>query len=597
MMVEMSPLISTLTGIPSQECWSATVSKQTGVGTLVCAMSFVGSTAQERGKECQNSIQEFAQHITTPEQFVAFFQTLTLVDGELVAGLLAPQESLFFAHGKAQAIMVRGNDVHPIINDDVIQTTQSAFMRGEVSESDDVYFGTHEFFDTLFATVSNSLHPEKILSAFQIDSTNASATAGLAVALVQQKHPEMEEQAVPLQPVQSPLEKHVVPSIPFQRPLKARRLRATFKRSKLLSALGAVVIVIILIVGGNKLILGRRDARVDAVLKPYAQRLEQATQQTEKVAKIQELSALLADLEQSRTQYSSDRLIARRFDLLFESAKAEYESISAQKEIAKLSVFYDFRLVAADFVASSFAFDRPGKLAICLDRNQNRLLSLSLENKSPQTLSIADKLTNSSAVAVQNRKAYVVGDQGIIELSLPLDTMGKLVAPAPSEWQPRLISSFGDNVYVLDRKQRNILRFDLSDPTSSPSAWIKDKEGINFDELTSIMVDGDVWMGTTQGALLRFSRGEQVAFKLENAVSLPTSTIALYTTETSDLLYILEPRAKRLLVYQKDGTYVSSVRSPDLETASGVIVDEETQTAYILAGSLIYSLKLQIPSS
>jgi len=597
MMIEMTPLISTLTGIPSQECWSATVSNQTDVGTLVCAMTFVGSTAQERGKECQNSISEFSRHITTPEQFVAFFQTLPLIEGSLVAGLISPQESLFFAHGKAQAIMVRENDNHPIINDDIIGSTQSAFMRGEVSASDDVYIGTSEFFDTLFVSISTSLHPEKMMSSFQMDSTNAAATPGIAVVLVQQKPPESEERTLPLQSMQSPLEKGVVPSTPLQRPLKARRLRTTFKRSKLLSALVLVIVVILLIVVGNKLILSRRDARVDAVIKPYTQRLEQATQQSEKVAKIQALSALLVDLEQSKAQYASDRLISRRFDLLFESAKAEYESISAQKEIAKLSVFYDFRLVAADFVASSFAFDRPGKLAVCLDRNQNRLLSLSLENKAPQTLSIADKLTDSYAVAVQNRKAYVIGNQGIIELSLPLDTMGKLVAPAPSEWQPRLISSFGDNVYALDRKQRNILRFDLSDPTSSPSAWIKDKEGINFDELTSIMVDGDVWMGTTQGTVLRFSRGEQVPFKLENAVSLPSSTVALYTTETSDILYILEPRAKRLLVYKKDGTYISSVRSPDLETASSVIVDEETQTAYILAGSLIYSLKLQIPSS
>jgi hypothetical protein len=326
-------------------------------------------------------------------------------------------------------------------------------------------------------------------------------------------------------------------------------------------------------------------------------RLEQAQGQSEKVAKIQALSALLTDLEQSRVQYASDRLISRRFDALFQSAKAEYEAISAQKEIAKLSVFYDFRLVAADFVASSFAFDRPGKLAVCLDRTQNRLLSLSLENKAPQTLSIADKLTESTAVTVQDRKAYVVGTQGVIELSLPLDTMGKLVASAPTDWQPRLISAFGDNVYALDRKQRNILRFDVTDPTSSPSAWIKDKEGINFDELSSLVVDGDVWVGTTQGTVLRFSRGEQIGFKLEQAVSLPTSTIALYTTETSNLLYILEPRGKRLLVYQKDGTYVASVISPDLETASSVIVDEETQTAYILAGSLIYSVSLQIPSS
>lgn len=593
----MSPLISTLTGIPSQECWSATVSHQTVVGTLVCALSFQGANAQERGKECHSSIQEFAQHVSTPEQFVAFFQTLPVADGELVAGLIAPQESLFFCHGNAQAVLVRGKDSHPIINADISKTSQSAFMRGEVRESDDVYIGTSSFFESLFSTVSTSLHPEKVLSTFPMDSNSAGATAGLAVVLVQQKPPESQEEAAPLHSIQSPVLDRATPMMPPHRPLKARRLKTSFKRSKLLLALGVVIIVISSIVVGNKLLLGRRDARVDAVIKPYAQRLEQATQQPEKVAKIQALSALLVDLEQSKAQYASDRLISRRFDVLFESAKAEYDSISAQKEIAKLSVFYDFRLVAADFVASSFAFDRPGKLAVCLDRSQNRLLSLSLENKAPQTLSIADKLTDSYAVAVQNRKAYVVGNQGIIELSLPLDTMGKLVAPAPGEWQPRLISSFGDNVYALDRKQRNILRFDVSDPTSSPSAWIKDKEGINFDELTSIVVDGEVWMGTAQGAVLRFSRGEQVPFKLENAVSLPTSTVALYTSEASDLLYLLEPRAKRLLVYQKDGTYVASVISPDLETASGVIVDEETQTAYILAGSLIYSVKLQIPSS
>lgn len=596
-MVEMSPFISTLTGIPSKDCWSATVSQETNVGTLVCAMTFFGSNAQQRGKECQSAIEELAGHLTTPEQFVSFFQTLPLTDGELVAGLITLQESLFFTFGKAQAVLVRGNESHPIINEDVIQTTHSSFMRGEVSETDDVYLGTQSFFESLFTIVSTSLHPEKMLSSYPSDSQNTAANAGLCVALVQLKEPEVEEPTVPLPAIQTLPPSTISPPPLSHRPLQTRRIKVGFKRSKLVGALGVVIAFCIVIVLGNSLILGRRNARVESVIKPYSLRLEQAKGQSEKVAKIQALSALLTDLEQSRVQYASDRLISRRFDALFQSAKAEYEAVSAQKEIAKLSVFYDFRLVAADFVASSFAFDRPGKLAVCLDRTQNRLLSLSLENKAPQTLSIADKLTESTAVTVQNRKAYVVGTQGVIELSLPLDTMGKLVASAPTDWQPRLISAFGDNVYALDRKQRNIMRFDVTDPTSSPSAWIKDKEGINFDELSSLVVDGDVWVGTTQGTVLRFSRGEQIGFKLEQAVSLPTSTIALYTTETSTLLYILEPRGKRLLVYQKDGTYVASVISPDLETASSVIVDEETQTAYILAGSLIYSVSLQIPSS
>jgi hypothetical protein len=160
-------------------------------------------------------------------------------------------------------------------------------------------------------------------------------------------------------------------------------------------------------------------------------------------------------------------------------------------------------------------------------------------------------------------------------------------------WQdPKLIDVFGTNAYVFDALARNILKYDLTDLGASPTSWLRSKEGIDFDKVSSMRIDGGVWLGDSSGQITRFMQGVPDDFAYRNVLDKPSSSVYIYATKDSEFLYVLEPQAKRLLVLNKNGEYQKSLTSDDLATATGVVVDEVASKAYILSGSLVYEVGL-----
>src|SRR5260221_446001 len=110
----------------------------------------------------------------------------------------------------------------------------------------------------------------------------------------------------------------------------------------------------------------------------------------EELQGLRELSRDLSD----RKKTTKDSTLSSGYDQLLSKVNGKFTSISGEKHVDKLHVFYDFRLVAADFVANSVAYDVPGKLAVFLDGTHARLLSLSLKKKEALKLTIDEKLKN-----------------------------------------------------------------------------------------------------------------------------------------------------------------------------------------------------------
>jgi hypothetical protein len=99
-------------------------------------------------------------------------------------------------------------------------------------------------------------------------------------------------------------------------------------------------------------------------------------------------------------------------------------------------------------------------------------------------------------------------------------------------------------------------------------------------------------MGMTAGKVYKFTRGDRTPFAFQDILSPPQSSIALYTTTDSANLYVLEPRQKRLLTFDKSGMYVSSIVSADLASATAIVVDEDSHTAFVSAGSIVFAVPL-----
>lgn len=589
---------STLAGIPSTDAWSHAFglrSQASFFGVVISVHASAGDPGVV-GKEILDACTLSAKSDMTRELFLSLFKSWSGEGIHIGALFLSPKSALLYTQGEVVIRLSREGSEQDVAKG----STTGAYIEGPLI-SGDLYEVATASFVQQFPSVEAHRSPQEISDGFISKLQSLPGSAGMGALFVQVAAPVRQAVAVPTStnvstPV-TPSVRHItVPSIKLRAPRIqwSSYLPRTQKAKRAFRVVIGLCIALVFLALVSMVVTARRNMQIASTIKPYQQRLDSLAQlgTDKKLEQMSGLRELSRDIN-SRKKDTKDTSLARRLDQLLSMVDQKFASISGEKHLDKLHIFYDFRLITADFVANSIAYDIPGKLAVFLDGSHSRLLSLSLEKKEALTLTVDEKLVHPFALAVDNRKAYVLGNEGVMRLSLPLDVMGSILVNRDNTWNtPKLIDTFGTNAYVLDAGARNLLKYDLEDPTASPSGWLRNKEGLDFDKITSLQIDGSVWMGTTTGKVFHFTQGAPTAFSYQGVLEPPTSPVYLYTSQESQKLYVLEPHASRLLVLSKDGVYQELITSNDFSTATGVVVDETANKAYILSGSLVYEVEL-----
>jgi len=125
---------------------------------------------------------------------------------------------------------------------------------------------------------------------------------------------------------------------------------------------------------------------------------------------------------------------------------------------------------------------------------------------------------------------------------------------------------------------------------ATPNRWLKTNQG----ELTgasSLTVDGYIYV-SVNSTVEKFVLGTKRAFTLEQLTPPLQHIDAVRTTSDTDNLYLMSYSDKRLAIYDKQGKLVIQLTFPDLPQLTGVSVDGQSKTLYLLSGTNIYYLKL-----
>lgn len=589
MMVASMEHTTLIVGVPSTTVWSlaSTLTRTDAMLSLTMTVTAATQDPAMIGREVLHTLQDWFEHKAAQDDVASFFAKLSLPDGVQVSlWYQDPTLSLFtVSHGGVGVI--RQGAYFPILQG------QSGVksVQGKLLADDIVVFGTDRFWEMYPPKLASSGEPMRL--AQSLATAEQSQSDPTVCGQVSVYRPASSQIAAPVDSVV------VTPEVKEARQVSLPKLPQIWvqfgpQTKKIAIGVFAIVVVIGGLLALQQFSLGSRQRRIDAVLKPLESRFTEIVASGDaRVSKEKNIAELLQDAQNAGKNSSNDIAIRSKLDELTGRIHQKYLEIAQRTELDHLSVFYDFRLITADFVASAVQYDEPGKLAVFLDTNHNKIVSLALEKKQPQSLSLTSDIGTLASLSIADRKAYVLGTKGIYEASLPLDTQGKQVASASSDWvSPSLIGSFGSNLYIFDAQARQVFRYDRSDLSASPAAWLKSKEGVELEKISSLSIDGDLWMGTSIGQIYKFTRGDRVPFRLSDILITPEGAIALYTSESAQHLYVLEPRAERLLVFDKSGKYMRTIACPDLAAATSFVVDETGKRVYILAGSLVYVLEL-----
>lgn len=221
-----------------------------------------------------------------------------------------------------------------------------------------------------------------------------------------------------------------------------------------------------------------------------------------------------------------------------------------------------------------------------LDTVDARLVKVDPAKKSGEVVAGKEVLGAAKLLAVYPGKATIHSDKGIVECSV-LSAQCSVAVKFDDGWgEIRDMGMFAGNVYLL--QEEGILRFQAAE-----SGYGEGKKWLDS-ELTgagNMAIDGFVWVMGKDGVISKYARGVKENWQMTGLDKAFGSGVWLDTNEDSEKLYILDRINQRVVVVKKTGEYESQYVGEKIALASKIAVDEKGGKIYLLAGSMIYSVK------
>lgn len=157
------------------------------------------------------------------------------------------------------------------------------------------------------------------------------------------------------------------------------------------------------------------------------------------------------------------------------------------------------------------------------------------------------------------------------------------------------LAIYNGRLYLADERSNQIFRYlpaglAYDDP---PTEWFNEQVQGDLSALVAMAIDGDIWLLSEDGSLLRYREGEQLPFSLERIPGIGgLLTDFVMDMEPEGLLYLADATEERILVYDKDGRYVEQYIDAErmaLAGLRGLFLDELTSNLYILTSTSLYA--------
>ena len=155
------------------------------------------------------------------------------------------------------------------------------------------------------------------------------------------------------------------------------------------------------------------------------------------------------------------------------------------------------------------------------------------------------------------------------------------------------VQTFNGRIYIADEARGSIMRYDPGRFDAAGEPWFSPETQVNLAGLTSMEIDGDIWLLFSSGMILRYRERQQLAFSTDASIGLAKEPTDMYVTrQESAYIYLVDAGQDIILVYDKEGNYVGQLAAPEgdlLRGLSGLYIDEVGGVMYILTQTGLFS--------
>ena len=259
----------------------------------------------------------------------------------------------------------------------------------------------------------------------------------------------------------------------------------------------------------------------------------------------------------------------------------------------KPELYFDMSLLKKDGSATDMSLFE-STIGI-LDARAKTVFTLGTVIKNGTIVGGGESLGEALHLSAYGDKLYILARSGIHELRLSDQKTRSNIIPAAPEWGTIAdIHVFGGNIYLLDTQKSRIWKYVATDKGfSSLFEYLNPDTLPDLSRATNLAIDGSVWVGTATGKILRFTGGKENTFVPQGTDTPLGSLLRVYTDDDVKMAYILDTEKHRVVVFDKEGMYMSQYVWAEDFVPTGFAVSESSGKLFLLRDGKLYVVPLQ----
>ena len=356
---------------------------------------------------------------------------------------------------------------------------------------------------------------------------------------------------------------------------------------KMTMSVGIVLLVLLLVSIG----FGIRQKILKDQKSKYGDRLTQAQHEIDEAINLASLNP-----ERSRELFGNSLSLAET--LKAEGVKdSQLEALIRQLEENRGTILGEYRQDGELYMDLSILSDGfkgddlsgSSERVFVLDKSGKKVVGITLATKKTEVVAGPDQLEGTTSLTSYAERIFVLTGEGIFEVG---DEKTKVIE---KDWEGEVfLYAYAGNIYLLDKGANTIWRFAGAEGTfGSKTDWLGAGVEPDFSRIVSITIDGNIWVLSQTGKILKFTRGSPQNISASGVIPALSSADAIYTNEELGFVYILDKSGKRVVVLDKDGNYKAQYFSDKVSEATDLMVSEKEKKIILLAGAKLYFLELK----
>ncbi|MFH0840691.1 MAG: hypothetical protein V1865_01770 [bacterium] len=321
--------------------------------------------------------------------------------------------------------------------------------------------------------------------------------------------------------------------------------------------------------------------------------------------------ALVKNIEQKQLQIESGLLYGNRDNArnilnVVKSLLTEFpqKSNEQQEKFVELNNKYQKQL---DIISNITRIDNPEELKVFT--SESSLTSLALlggslyitdnTTKTIHSLNLSDKSISSNSYAgleniinlgephVDNNIIYYYTENQIISYDPSGNKLETITINMPPQ-KSKTMSVYNNRFYIFDYAINQLYRYSrYGNKLENRMDWLKFEN--KFSDVKSISIEGYVYM-LDNDTVLKYGGGRRQEFTLDIIEPRLSNPSKLIVPASLNLIYVLEPSKNRLVVYDKEGLFITQYSSDKFTNLIDFAIDETNKKVYLLNGQTIYQI-------